>query len=134
MSDIRQRFCFEADFKSSKVRDAVLWEFEAYKLATSDADFESLAAVEAGSSQTKSTAICFIGRDTPDVQAFVQFLQKTLAAFRLDITLGFEWSCWSETFEEGSFGGGAVVVTRNGVVWNDTRIWLENSKKRKKVV
>jgi len=52
------------------------------------------------------------------------FLHHMLTTLRPEFTIGFEWSNSCSKARIDAFGGGAAVVTKEGVEWCNTNEWL----------
>ncbi len=59
------------------------------------------------------------------------FLYYFIKAMRPDYTIGFEWSNTCSKPRLNSFGGGAVVIDKNGLGWMNTGEWLETEMRKR---
>ena len=65
--------------------------------------------------------------DTGTVEHAALFLQAVLEEHNLDEAVGFTWANTCNKPRINAFSGGAVVVTRNEIQWDDADWWLQKT-------
>ena len=63
--------------------------------------------------------------DDFDVENAAGFLHYFIEQRRPDYVIGFEWANTCSKARLDAFGGGAVVITKDELVWLSTNCWLE---------
>lgn len=92
------------------------------------------AATQAGAEQgyiisltcerENDTTIWITQDETFDVDNAAQLIRQTLEHFDLDDIVGFEWSHICSKPRLDAYGGGAIIITKDGVEFMNTGTWL----------
>ena len=68
-----------------------------------------------------------------DLEVLAELLQDFLRKFRPDQPIAFSWADTCSKPRLDSFGGGAVFITKEDILWMSTWSWIAEQRKEKEV-